>query len=508
MSAPDKNNIPATVLVRADGRDAPSPFAWDAGHSQVTSIVEEDDSTPDLGKTIADRFELRDVLGQSAAGVVYKARDRENDQHVAFKIYRPCPDGETPLLEFRAKTRAVAVLKGAHNTPIHYAGLLPDGRRFVIMDLVRGETLATVLARGKRLPTRTSVIIACHVLEALSEAHLGGIVHGAIRPANIMLVMKDVRIDTRVIGYSADDHGGANAPGKWQNGVAAYKAPEQFDGNSDAKSDLYSLAIVLHEMLVGQVPFEATSALGWATAHNDEPVRSFRRRARISEDLETIVRRSLEKARDDRFADAREMYQQLVEFLGPDGNTLEIALDMLGQDDPEGLPGEPNVPAAERDDERGAYAVFDLDRNARRRWIVLGAIAAVLVIGGAALFALWPSEPPPAPEPIEPARIAIGEPAPPPSGEPRPKPEPKPEVPPPPPSPEAAHYMRAVDLARKEENDAAVEALIATFEASERPAVWRARAEAEPMFTRLMEDRRTRRKLGMDRSKRTGRGQR
>ncbi len=260
------------------------------------------------------RYEIVAQLGRGAMGVVYRARDPLLQREVAIKtILMPADADERAEYEarFQQEARAAAGLNHPGIVTIHDIGRADDVL-YMAMELVDGHELRDALAGGHALPVPQAVEIAAQLAEALAFAHGRGIVHRDIKPANVML-LRDGRakiMDFGIARIAASDV-------KTQTGVLMgspkYMSPEQVQGRgADPRSDLFSLGVVLYEMLVGAPPFsgEDVGALMYNVAHATPPAPSAVNAA-VPRMVDLIVARALEKAPERRYAGAAEMAADL-----------------------------------------------------------------------------------------------------------------------------------------------------------------------------------------------------
>lgn len=222
-----------------------------------------DDSAPEI---IAERFRIEGVLGRGGMGTVYRATHLTLERTVALKIINPEYAANKDIAHrFAREARLMAKLRHPHAATIFDAGNLPDGRSFIVMEYVEGSSLAQVLTGGVRLTPTRAVDIAASICEVLSEAHSLGIIHRDLKPANIMLNERGVFVldfgvakmleseDSNRLTHSMTAAGSLV-------GTPYYMSPEQCSEQPvEARSDLYSLGIVLYEMLSGRLPFTAPS---------------------------------------------------------------------------------------------------------------------------------------------------------------------------------------------------------------------------------------------------------
>ncbi len=217
-------------------------------------------NVPDI---IAERFKLEDVIGKGGMGTVYKAIQLGLHRPVAVKVIKPEHAFDSSITErFMREARTMAKLRHQGAAMIFDAGSLPDGRNFIVMEFVKGVTLAQALFQEKRFKPERAVKIACEICDVLAAAHKLGIVHRDLKPSNIMLTEEGVRVlDFGVAKVIADAT--TDATTTYVStltgmivGTPRYMSPEQCLGQKvGTKSDLYSLGILLYEMLAGRPPF-------------------------------------------------------------------------------------------------------------------------------------------------------------------------------------------------------------------------------------------------------------
>ncbi len=259
-------------------------------------------SDPMIGRSIIGQFVVKDKLGMGGMGGVYLADQTTVERTAVIKVIHPWLSRDRGIAaRFAAEARAAARLQNPHIVSIYNYGKLPDGTLFLAMEHLRGSTLAEVLRKQGRLEPSRVVHIATQCCEALSEAHRHGVVHRDVKPSNIMLLdryqgpgfVKMVDFGVATI----DDRDAA--PGRFPAGTPCYMSPEQLgEGTVDGRSDIYSLAVVIYEMLTGWPPFTAHNPEEYARLHRDVPPPS---PAEIAPDvqlppaLEACVMRALAK---------------------------------------------------------------------------------------------------------------------------------------------------------------------------------------------------------------------
>lgn len=253
---------------------------------------------------VAGRYEIDERIGGGGMGVVYRARDRLLQRDVALKFLPPHlatgPDADRAVLR---EARAAAALEHANLCTVHEVGSTEDGRPFISMALYEGESLKDALARGP-IPIAAAIDVARQLASGLAAAHERGIVHRDVKPGNVM-ILRDRTVKLLDFGLARLSDAAAGGPGP---GTVAYMSPEQLKGDVvGPASDLFSLGVVLYEMVAGVRPFRGDSQLAVMRAilhHRPEPLRS--RSSAAPAALERIVARLLEKRPQARYATARE----------------------------------------------------------------------------------------------------------------------------------------------------------------------------------------------------------
>ena len=215
----------------------------------------------DVPQFIAGRFRIEREIGTGGMGAVYLATHLDLERPVAVKIIRREFAGDADVAErFLREARTMAKLRHANAAMIFDAGNLPDGRHFIVMEFVEGETLSQALARQGRFSFTEAVGIATQICDVLEEAHRLGIVHRDLKPSNILLGKRGVCVldfgVAKVLASAESTATHASTGSGKLIGTPRYMSPEQCLGQRvGARSDLYSLGVLLYEMIAGRPPF-------------------------------------------------------------------------------------------------------------------------------------------------------------------------------------------------------------------------------------------------------------
>jgi serine/threonine-protein kinase len=246
---------------------------------------------------LADRYRLERELGRGGMAVVYLARDLKHDRPVALKVLLPELAASLGAARFQREIRLAARLQHPHILAVHDSGETA-GRLWFTMPYVDGESLRDRLRREGRLPVEEALRIARDAAQALQYAHEQGVVHRDVKPENLLLtrdgntLVADFGIARGADGDEQLTRGGATL------GTPAYMSPEQADG----RTDVYSLAAVLYEMLVGTPPYPGTTAMSVIAKWLSEPVPSARAaRPEVPEAVDQAIRRALARSAEERF---------------------------------------------------------------------------------------------------------------------------------------------------------------------------------------------------------------
>ncbi len=364
------NKCPECHFVNPEGSSfcgkcaAPLPSPEEVSDSPTRARVTAPDKLT-RGTTFASRYEIIEELGEGGMGKVFRVEDKKIHEEIALKVLSPeIVADKITITRFRNELKLAR--KIAHkNVCRMYDFNEEKTTHYISMEYVPGEDLKSMIRMTKQLSVGTAISTVKQICEGLAEAHRLGVVHRDLKPSNIM-IDKDgnVRIMDFGIARSLEVKGitGAGV----MIGTPEYMSPEQVEGKeTDQRSDIYSLGVILYEMITGRLPFEGDTPLNIALKHKtEEPLEPRKFNAQIPENLSRVILRCMEKDREKRYQRVEELLSELSKI-------------------------EKGIPTAERMIPKRKPKKEKIGENKWKRAIIYGSMAIIIILlmgGGIYLF--------------------------------------------------------------------------------------------------------------------------
>jgi serine/threonine protein kinase len=307
------------------------------------SLVMIEVKDPFVGRTLDEKYCVEERLGAGGMGAVYRARHLLMDRPVAIKVlHQRLIEDEAARIRFQIEARAAVLLQHSNAVSVTDFGQTSEGCVYIVMELLEGRTLREILSREAPIETARAVSIMLQVSDAVAAAHEAGIIHRDLKPANILVTQSanqpavvkvlDFGI-AKLASDKLDDDATTLAQPDSIIGTPRYMAPEQSNAfELTPAADVYSLGVILYEMMTGMAPFSGSTRAEIAQKHaNDLPHSPREIVAAIPEDVERVVLHALEKQPSDRPANAAEFRSELFEAaerLGLEHHALKSAPDI------------------------------------------------------------------------------------------------------------------------------------------------------------------------------------
>ncbi|NIM59608.1 MAG: protein kinase [Candidatus Aminicenantes bacterium] len=340
-----------------------------------TKILERAPDELTRGTTFAARYEVIEELGKGGMGKVYRVFDKKIEDEVALKLIRHEISSDKKTIErFRNELRISR--KIAHRNVCKMYDLSEErGTHYITMEYVPGKSLKNMIGMMGQLSAGQVVFIAKQVCKGLAEAHRLGVVHSDLKPSNIII---DREGNARIMDFGiARSLRAKGITGRGAIiGTPEYMSPEQVEGKEvDLGSDIYSLGVILYEMMTGKLPFEGDTSLSIALKHKtEEPPDPLHYNSQIPEDLSQLILRCMKKDKNKRYKDAKELLSELARIEEGVSTVEKIVL------------------------ERRPTPSREITVTFRKRWAMILVLFAAVIVAGAVILYLINKRPMPAPE--------------------------------------------------------------------------------------------------------------
>src|SRR5699024_10859451 len=282
-----------------------------------------------IGKVLGGRYEIKEKVGGGGMGIVYKARCRLLNRFVAVKVLRDeFVSDEQFIKNFRKESQAAASLSHPNIVGIYDVGV-EEGEEhdihYIVMEYIDGKTLNEIIKEKGKLSSTETIDYSIQIAEEIEHAHKNQIINRDIKPHNIM-VTKDGRIKVTDFGIARAVTSSTLTATSSVVGSVHYFSPEQARGGfTDEKSDIYSLGIVMYEMITGSVPFNGDSPISIALKHVQEEVTPPSEiNSDVPQGIEAIINKCLRKNSVERYKDARELIADLNKVKYSDGKEVVV----------------------------------------------------------------------------------------------------------------------------------------------------------------------------------------
>jgi serine/threonine-protein kinase len=315
------------TLTEFDVHSAVAPIETPNTGDELVVYDDEEVSGPFKGMIISNRYTLETRIGTGGFGVVFDAYDKQEDKRVAIKVLSPnVSDDKRTLMRFRREAIAISRLQHPGIVSISDFGIEDEGVSYIVMEFLPGRDVAVLLEEEKYVSARRAANLVMQCAEALGAAHDQGVLHRDLKPANIFVIQDENLVErTKIIDFGIAKDRSSNprmrdiTAASKVVGTPFYMSPEQASGNElDGRADVYSLGVILYELLTGKRPFEGISVYDILMAHGKaKRVKPSKIRPELKDEgnLDSIVLRAIAAKRDDRFPSMDAFAEELREYL-------------------------------------------------------------------------------------------------------------------------------------------------------------------------------------------------
>ena len=276
-----------------------------------------------VGSVLEAKYEITRKIGQGGMGAVYEATHKLIGKRVAVKVLLDkYAQKDQIVARLQQEARLASSIGHSNIIDITDIGQTQDGRMFVVMEFLEGESLGALIARSGRLEQQRALRIARQIASALGAAHKKGIVHRDVKPENVFLLTRNEQDYVKVVDFgiskSLRPEDGSDSPRLTQTGMVLgtplYMSPEQARGdeNLDHRIDVYALGVIMYEMVTGEVPYRGTNYLNvLSQVLSEEPAPPSQINKDVGPDLEAVIEKALDKDRDHRYQSMEELAADL-----------------------------------------------------------------------------------------------------------------------------------------------------------------------------------------------------
>lgn len=283
-----------------------------------------------VGKVLSSRYEIVEKIGGGGMAVVYRAKDKVLNRFIAIKILRKEYTNDQEFIEkFRQESLSAASLTHPNIVSIYDTGV-DDNTYYIVMEYVKGLTLKEYIKKKGKLDEKEAINISIKIAEALKNAHKNNVIHRDIKPQNILLTNEGI---VKVADFGIARATNTSTINNTSNiiGSVHYFSPEQARGGYvDEKSDIYSLGVVMYEMVTGEVPFDADNHVVVAMKHvNERAISPSMKNSKMTKKFEKIILKSMEKQQSYRYSNTTELLKDLYKIDHEKEQLVDIMEDKL-----------------------------------------------------------------------------------------------------------------------------------------------------------------------------------